>query len=279
MSSLTSIEKRAFEDLLGLPSGYVLGDAYSNTTFAELFRECVRVDIYDDKYAFNGDSKAKRLRAFWEIEADPLVGKLLASLLEVWEYKNPDPNAEDSARYKKAMASVNRLLGQTIHDEENADSEGAFLKQQFSKIDLSRLELDAALAPVVKGRLDEAQKCLNADAPLAVIFLAGSILEGILLVVASKNARIFNQAKSSPKDEEGKVRKFPDWSLAQLINTAHETGFLKLDVKKFSHALRDFRNYIHPYQQSISGFQPTKHTAVICLQVLKAAIADLCGAR
>ena len=112
-----------------------------------------------------------------------------------------------------------------------------------------------------------------------MIFLSGSILEGILLAVASKNPKAFNQEKSSPKDENGKVRSFPDWSLAQLINTANDAGFLKLDVKKFSHELRDFRNYIHPHQQSMSGFNPTKHTAEICLQVLKAAIADLSGGR
>jgi len=97
--------------------------------------------------------------------------------------------------------------------------------------------------------------------------------------VASKNPKVFNRAKSSPKDKDGKVKNFPDWSLAQLINTANEAGFLKLDVKKFSHELRDFRNYIHPYQQSMSGFNPTRHTAEICLQVLKAAIADLSGGR
>ena len=38
---------------------------------------------------------------------------------------------------------------------------------------------------------------------------------------------------------------------------------------------RGFRNYIHPYQQQASNFAPDEHTARICLQVLKAAIAQL----
>ena len=68
----------------------------------------------------------------------------------------------------------------------------------------------------------------------------------------------------------------PDPTLvSQLIDVACEIGFLKIDVKKFSHALRDFRNYIHPYQQFSSKFTPDSHTAKICFQVLKAAIADL----
>ena len=274
MSSLTSLDKRIFEDLFGMSSGYVL--EYSNATFAELFRECVKVDIYNSKYAFNGDSKAKRLRAFWETQTDTLVGKVLKELLDVWSYENPEPNSKEKNSYDKASKIVSRLLGKSDHSENNED---AFLKQQFSKLDVSKIGLEPSLLPVIQERLNEAQKCLKADAPLAAIFLSGSVLEGILLDVASKNPQRFNQAKSSPKDKNGKVKIFPEWSLAQLINTASEVGFLKLDVKKFSHELRDFRNYIHPFQQSLSGFSPTRHTAEICLQVLKAAIADLSGGR
>lgn len=274
MSSLSPIEKRIFEDMFGMSSGYVLD--YSNATFAELFRDSVRINIHDDKYAFNGDSKAKRLRAFWEVQTDLLVGKVLAALLEVWSYKNPTPDKQTRAHYDKAFSIANRLQGKPVVVE---DTEDAFLKQQFSKLDVSKIGLETSLLTVIKGRLEEARKCLSADAPLAVIFLSGSILEGVLLAVASKNPKVFNQAKSSPKDKDGKAKNFPDWSLAQLINTANEAGFLKLDVKKFSHELRDFRNYIHPYQQSMSGFNPTRHTAEICLQVLKAAIADLSGGR
>ena len=60
---------------------------------------------------------------------------------------------------------------------------------------------------------------------------------------------------------------------------AHDIGLLKPDVQKFSHGLRDFRNYIHPYEQLTSGFTPDEHTAKVCLQVLKAALADMAGER
>lgn len=131
---------------------------------------------------------------------------------------------------------------------------------------------------VLESRLAEAQYCLT-SAPLATIFLCGSILEGILLGVALQSQKEFYQATNSPKDKNNKVKPFHDWSLAQFIDVAYGLGLLKLDVKKFSHELRDFRNYIHPYQQLASNFSPDKHTAQICLQVLNAAIADLSGIR
>lgn len=109
--------------------------------------------------------------------------------------------------------------------------------------------------------------------------MCGSILEGLLLGMALANPKKFNQAKSAPKDKNGKVKPFQEWSLAQLIDVSCQLNYLKVDVKKFSHALRDFRNYIHPFQQMSSQFSPDEHTAQICMQVLRAAISGLSGER
>jgi hypothetical protein len=120
---------------------------------------------------------------------------------------------------------------------------------------------------------------MESNAPLASIILCGSILEGILLGVAQNSPMKFNTATNSPRDKEGKVKNFQKWSLSQFIDVSHTLGLLKLDVKEYSHSLRNFRNYIHPYEQMVSNFNPDKHTAEISLQVLKAAIADLNGDR
>ncbi len=81
--------------------------------------------------------------------------------------------------------------------------------------------------------------------------------------------------KSSPKDKNGKVKNLSNWTLSNLIDVAYENRLLKEDVKKFSHSLRDFRNYIHPYQQVSSRFNPDEHTAKICWQVLITAIFQI----
>lgn len=117
-------------------------------------------------------------------------------------------------------------------------------------------------------------KCIKAGVPLAVIFHCGSILEGILLGLAQKNPREFNMSSSAPR-KEGKVKSFPEWSLANFIDVVHNLGYVREDVKKFSHSLRDFRNYIHPYEQASNGFMPSEDTANICYQVLKAAITQI----
>lgn len=82
MSDLTSIEKIKLEKLLEMGSGYVLN--FSNNSFQAFIFDSLKLDIYDDKYLYSTNSKANRLRAFWNKESNFLVGKLISDLLEYW---------------------------------------------------------------------------------------------------------------------------------------------------------------------------------------------------
>lgn len=153
-------------------------------------------------------------------------------------------------------------------------SESEFLSREFSGFSISDLGLDPNITDVLNKRLDEIEKTYKAGAYLSSILLAGSSLEGIFLGLASSNPRAFNTVKSSPKDGDGKVKQFHDWTLSAFIGVAKDLQLIQLDTHNFSHTLRVFRNYIHPYQQMSSGFTPREHTAKICLQVLKAVITE-----
>ncbi|CAM3368155.1 hypothetical protein [Rhodothermus bifroesti] len=276
MSSLTDSEKRYFEAILGMKNGYVLN--YTDATFAELFRR-YNIDIHSQKYQTYGTSKAKKMRAFWDQEPDSVVGPVLKEVLDAYvlqcELSGRKPN---EAILKKCQAIVSRLSGGKASPT-SAETGDAFLRQEFVISNLSKLPVEGPVTDIIAARLDEAAKALKAGAYFAVIVLCGSILEGVLLAVAQRHQEKFNRSPISPKTAEGKVKSFHEWSLAQLIDVAHDVGLLKLDVKKFSHGLRDFRNFIHPYQQMRSQFTPDQHTAKVCFQVLKAALADLAGER
>ena len=101
----------------------------------------------------------------------------------------------------------------------------------------------------------------------------------MLLSAAQQTPTNFYQANAMPKTMSGSPKRFYEWTLAQLINVACEVGILELDIKKFSHGSRDFRIYIHPYEQMTSGFIPDEHIAKVCFQVLTAALANLAGKR
>lgn len=79
MADLSNIEKRSLERLLEMNSGYVLD--FSNRSFEEFVFDSVGKNIYDSKYDYASGSKANRLRAFWNVEPNHIVGKLLDNLI------------------------------------------------------------------------------------------------------------------------------------------------------------------------------------------------------
>jgi hypothetical protein len=108
MSSLSAAEKSKLEQLLSMSSGYVLN--FSDRSFGEFFADFENIDIHSERYTLNGNSKAKKLRAFWKIESDPFVGAVLNALIEHWVTYNPNPGPEESDLAKQCRAIANRLI-------------------------------------------------------------------------------------------------------------------------------------------------------------------------
>lgn len=272
MSSLKYVDKEVLEKIFEMSGGYVLN--FSDRSFTTFFND-FSIDITNQKYAKYGSSKANRLRTFWEIETDTIVASVIDSLLDLVLTLKDRCIASDPS-FLKAKEITYRLIGKSkFHKIMQDETEEDFLEKKFKNVSLSRLDINPNLLPILEKRLEEVNKCLKGNIPISCIFLIGSILEGLLLDTASKSPSKFNESNCCPKDKNGKVLSFPDWKLAQFIDVSHDIGLIKLDVKKHSHSIRDFRNYIHPYQQMDSNFDPDIHTAKICLQVLKAVIADL----
>lgn len=277
MASVNTNEKQLLEKLFQMGGGYVLN--FSDRTIGEFFRDDLHINIFHERYNYATGSKANRLRGLWQAGDDGLVGKSIDKLIDyidnqivIGNLKKEDFPAELTRRGRDIAA---RLQGLKRTPGAAEISEEQFISKEFGAISVEKLSLDSAVTGILKQRIDEIRKCLTGRAPLAVIFLCGSTLEGILLGAACARPKDFNQSALSPKDTSGKVKQFHDWALNDFINVARDLNLLGEDVKKFSHALRDFRNYIHPYQQMSSNFNPDEHTAKICWQVLQAAISQL----
>jgi len=277
MADIKQSEKLMFESILGMAGGYVL--EFSNGTFQEFVFNVCKIDIYQSKYELYGDSKAKRLRAFWQLESNITVGKLLKELLACWETTNLLKNisVEKDKKLHEACTSVtNRLLGISDVSQNQTHTVNDFLNKEFKEISLEELNIDTTVVEILKSRLNEINKSIQSGAALSAVIMCGSVMEGLLLGIASAKMKDFNTSTVSPKDKNtGKVLQFHNWTLSNFIDVAYDLGFLGLDVKKYSHSLRDFRNYIHPYQQMSSKFNPDIETAKISWQVLKATITDL----
>ena len=207
--------------------------------YPENFATCV--NAFNSELQFDG----------WSIFWDESIGDI--------SFKRVTPTA---AYYK------------VLHPVKKGETEDDFLKKEFADVSFDGLFSIPGVQAIVEARMKELKKCMDANAPLSAIFLTGSIMEAVLLSVATSNAQVFCHAQSAPQ-KTGKAKPITEWHLQDLINVAKELGYLKEDVHRFCHVVRDFRNYIHPFEQNMRGFSPDINTVKICLQVLKGAIAQI----
>ncbi|MGN7779298.1 hypothetical protein ACTJJE_07235 [Mycolicibacterium sp. 22603] len=269
MANLTNPTKQKLEHLLNMRTGYVLD--FTNSTFQDFIVTSVGIDV-DEKYPEG--SKAVRLRSFWQNEPDVVVATLMIEMLERWrtnQLMSDGPSPSDHQVYTEAVAELKVL---TPDESTPTSDEIAFLEKDLGNIDLTSVPVPLTFREVIQQRRDEIERCLQAKAPLAVIFLCGSTLEGLLFAVAEGNPKEFNQAAAAPTKDD-KVRPFGEWTLQNLIAVSRELGLVGEDVLKHADAVRDFRNYIHPRQQIRENFTPRMFTAEMADKVLRAAISDL----
>lgn len=203
---------------------------------------------------------------------------------------HPKEYRGDPVPVRRAMEALNRILSvegyhvmldgiQPRLVETNAaladEAAGADLKP-LPPPDFRSLGLEPGLAEVLVDRWEESGRCVGADAHLAAVILMGSLLEGLLLAVVLKHPERANRSNGAPGDRHtGKVKPFAEWTLSELIDVAHSEGWVDLDVKKFSHALREFRNLVHPYEQLRLRVTPDRDTCGISWLVVQAAVNDL----
>ena len=156
---------------------------------------------------------------------------------------------------------------------------GAFEKPKkiiHAPPDFTRL---TSSVPGLREELDrrwrESQTCVYVEAYTSAVILMGSILEGLLLARAQLSASQAYQAARAPKDKAGKSVSVDDWTLSSLIDVAVEVGWLKSDRGKFSHALRDSRNVVHPRQAVMSRAAFDAATCTTTWHVLVSSTEDL----
>ncbi|MBD2098188.1 hypothetical protein H6F90_24270 [Trichocoleus sp. FACHB-591] len=113
MSDLTNIEKLKLKKLLVMNRGCVLD--FSEFDFQEFILQRLSIDIYDEKYSYRAGSNAKRLRRFWAVEPNPIVGELIERLLEYWRAKSlinkKAITPEDEILFNECQKIVKRLRG------------------------------------------------------------------------------------------------------------------------------------------------------------------------
>jgi hypothetical protein len=156
---------------------------------------------------------------------------------------------------------------------------GAFEKPKkviYSPPDLTRLtQTVPGLADEIAKRWREAQRCVHAEAYTAAMILMGSILEGLLLSRAQLSPAEACRCARAPRDRAGNVLGISAWKLGALIDVSVELGWVQSDRGKFSHALRESRNVVHPWEAVMVKANFDEATCKTSWSVLDASVEDL----
>ncbi len=147
MSTFSVAERHILEKFLGMSSGYVLN--FSDRAFEEFVFEAVGIDIHDEKYVGEGTSKAKKLRNFFKLEPDYIVGKLLLALIDYDETLAHARDSETASRTEKCRRIAARLIAggpNLVPLKKHAEVLNAnHLKEQICRLEAS-VETDPSLA-------------------------------------------------------------------------------------------------------------------------------------
>ena len=189
MASLITNDKQILEKLFQMSGGCVLN--FSNRTMEEFFRDDLDINIYDEKYNYASGSKANRMRGFWQVDSDYIVGKSIIKLIEYIKNQILINNLENEYFSEKLLNKGkeigNRFIGVKITLNAQHIAEDEFLKKEFKEVSIGVLKLDRIITNILEQRLGEIKECLNSKSALATIFLCGSTLEGILWGITKNN--------------------------------------------------------------------------------------------
>ncbi|MGZ3409501.1 MAG: hypothetical protein ACXWKC_10255 [Xanthobacteraceae bacterium] len=131
------------------------------------------------------------------------------------------------------------------------------------------------LKAIIDKRWQEAQRCTHAECYTSAVILMGSILEGLLLGRTMLSVPVASQSPKVPKNKQGLALAVQDWSLSALIDVAVDVGWVKTDRGKFSHALRESRNVVHPWVAAATRADFDIATCRTSWEVLQASVDDL----
>jgi hypothetical protein len=150
MSSLNITEKGKLEKLLIDTPGYISN--FSDKSFGVFFADGLKIDIHDKKYQASGTSKANKLREFWRLETDYLVGRSILLLVEHEEERINDAPArflEKRRLLEPCKAIAHRLMSGDVRLDDLKQISVVFdakhLADQIRRIEQS-VHSDPALA-------------------------------------------------------------------------------------------------------------------------------------
>ncbi|OEE67875.1 hypothetical protein A1OO_19245 [Enterovibrio norvegicus FF-33] len=100
MATLAKRDIRLLETYLQMSGGHLLD--FSHRTLAEFFED-YSIDIDEAQYQVGSGSKANRMRGFWQVSSDMVVGRVLKGVIEYYDDKRASGFYIDASSYSDEL--------------------------------------------------------------------------------------------------------------------------------------------------------------------------------
>ncbi|GAB1340243.1 hypothetical protein ACE1SV_68330 [Streptomyces sp. E-15] len=136
------------------------------------------------------------------------------------------------------------------------------------KATMAEIIREPRMAALLQRRLDESLTCYANGAHVAAIIMLGSLLEGVLLTVINE------------RDASLLGGKDPNFiGLKVLIEICRKAGWIDVDMERYSHTLREYRNFVHPRREFREAHTPDFDTLTVSLHVVNGTLNDLAASQ
>ena len=107
---------------------------------------------------------------------------------------------------------------------------------------------DERLRRLAEDYYGQAIAAHEAGAYLGALVACGGVVEGVLAWALLQREAEAEKSKGAQKDKQGEVLPIGEWNLSNLIEVASNLGLIGKTAREAAWALKEFRNFIHPYR-------------------------------
>lgn len=126
---------------------------------------------------------------------------------------------------------------------------------------------DADLRDLLDNDWREALRVHDVGAWKSCLLLCGSILEGVLIDALSQDKQNANAVYQRLKRRSASA--LEGWNLADLMDVADELKLFPRGTIHLGHAVREFRNLVHPGKQLRDNIKATEEQADVALNLVR----------
>lgn len=159
---------------------------------------------------------------------------------------------------------ISQVLGRLKIEIDNHDSTPITETRNFPFVKNSDLQA------VLTRDYSEIQRAYISKCWKSVIILCGGLIEAILTDLLLENKTLSLSSSNKPKEND-----ITRWGLSDLINVSVDIKLVSSGIEKLSHAIREYRNLIHPGVEIRKNLKFDAEEARIAIEVLNILYRDL----